>query len=369
MTVDFLILFEDCKVVNGYFHSLIYDLSRPSNSNKIPLSLALILPEFKENSIEEVLKKYPKESEVISEYIEFIVSNEFGIIGDEHLKNHLKPMEGIVDQPEVIENSIIQITNSNFAAAVDFIQDLKSKLCSRLELRIEDLDIDKFEKICKLFHDSIIKTVSLYSKFISESDNTKLEAIINNEDRIIEHFVYSAPFIKQNNKTNYRIESVDFTLDCGNIEQENFSINRESFFTNEAYNSCLYKKLSLNFQGKVCNCPSVQESKLQVDISNTDSFLKSSEYTFLAEMNKDEIEVCRDCEYRYMCLDCRVFTDSSSRKNARPSKCNYNPYIAKWSTEEGYRTLLECGVISNEHEFSIDHNRIVEVNKELWGEE
>ncbi len=36
--------------------------------------------------------------------------------------------------------------------------------------------------------------------------------------------------------------------------------------------------------------------------------------------------------------------------------------------EEDYFSLAECGVVSNETEFSIDHERIAEINKQLWGE-
>ena len=36
--------------------------------------------------------------------------------------------------------------------------------------------------------------------------------------------------------------------------------------------------------------------------------------------------------------------------------------------EEGYRTLAECGVVSNAEGFSIDHERIAAINAELWGE-
>ena len=86
-------------------------------------------------------------------------------------------------------------------------------------------------------------------------------------------------------------------------------------------------------------------------------------------IKKDNIEVCKDCEFRHICTDCRAFTDSNSRPNARPSKCQYNPYISKWSHEEGYKTLEECGVISNEKEFSIDHQKIAINNAMLKEEE
>lgn len=78
--------------------------------------------------------------------------------------------------------------------------------------------------------------------------------------------------------------------------------------------------------------------------------------------------VCKDCEFRSICSDCRIYTENNGNEYSKPINCTYNPYISKWSNEEGYRTLSECGVISNEHEFSIDHERIAAINKELWGE-
>lgn len=88
----------------------------------------------------------------------------------------------------------------------------------------------------------------------------------------------------------------------------------------------------------------------------------------LSKFDIDAVEVCKDCEFRYVCV-----TNIKRKKNQRntlinTTECNYNPYIAKWKGEDGYRTLSECGVISNEHEFSIDHERIAKINEELWGE-
>ena len=35
---DYLIVFEECKLVQGYYSSLLYDLTRPDNSNEVPKS-------------------------------------------------------------------------------------------------------------------------------------------------------------------------------------------------------------------------------------------------------------------------------------------------------------------------------------------
>ncbi len=50
-------------------------------------------------------------------------------------------------------------------------------------------------------------------------------------------------------------------------------------------------------------------------------------------LNKDNIEVCCGCEYRYCCFDCRPKAKkTSSEENfyAKPAECFYNPYTGKW---------------------------------------
>jgi radical SAM protein with 4Fe4S-binding SPASM domain len=42
---------------------------------------------------------------------------------------------------------------------------------------------------------------------------------------------------------------------------------------------------------------------------------------------KDDIESCRDCEYRYCCFDCRVKAENFYDK---PLNCLYNPYTGRW---------------------------------------
>lgn len=84
---------------------------------------------------------------------------------------------------------------------------------------------------------------------------------------------------------------------------------------------------------------------------------------------KDSTDVCKDCEFRHMCVDNRLPHQRTENEWYHQTECNYNPYIAKWQGEEGYRNLAECGVISNENGFSIDHEKIAEINKELWEED
>jgi radical SAM protein with 4Fe4S-binding SPASM domain len=50
-------------------------------------------------------------------------------------------------------------------------------------------------------------------------------------------------------------------------------------------------------------------------------------------INKDQIKVCQDCEFRYLCTDCRAFITTPEDKFSKPSKCTYNPYTGEWQND------------------------------------
>ncbi len=52
-------------------------------------------------------------------------------------------------------------------------------------------------------------------------------------------------------------------------------------------------------------------------------------------ITKDQIEVCKDCEFRYVCTDCRAYKENPEDDYSKPLKCGYNPYTniwGEWST-------------------------------------
>lgn len=48
------------------------------------------------------------------------------------------------------------------------------------------------------------------------------------------------------------------------------------------------------------------------------------------DINKDEINNCRDCEFRYICTDCRAYLSNPDDDYSQPLKCGYNPENCEW---------------------------------------
>ena len=47
-------------------------------------------------------------------------------------------------------------------------------------------------------------------------------------------------------------------------------------------------------------------------------------------IKKDDVTKCKDCEFRYICTDCRAYIADPSDIFSSLIKCQYNPYIAEW---------------------------------------
>ena len=58
--------------------------------------------------------------------------------------------------------------------------------------------------------------------------------------------------------------------------------------------------------------------------------LSHPDFKKLWNINKDQIEVCKDCEFRYICTDCRAYLEDPENIYSKPLKCGYNPYTCEW---------------------------------------
>ena len=147
----------------------------------------------------------------------------------------------------------------------------------------------------------------------------------------------------------------------------------DHFFESKLHHTYFNRKLYISSKGEIKNAPECEESFGNIsDLDIERDLLKIidkpdfQKYWFI---KKDDTEICRDCELRYMCVDNRLPIERNKSEWFHKKECQYNPYISKWKGEEGYKSLSECGVISNENGFSIDHKKIEQINAILWSEE
>lgn len=122
---------------------------------------------------------------------------------------------------------------------------------------------------------------------------------------------------------------------CGKVDLKYFNVNLRKVLEAINHNSCLHKKISIDKDGNIKNCPSMHQSFGNIKNTTLEEALHHRDFKKYWNLTKDKIEICKDCEFRYICTDCRAYTeqthiDKEGLDISKPLKCGYNPYKAEW---------------------------------------
>jgi len=331
-------------VVKGATNSMIYDLERMDNSNTIPDSIYEILTNYVNKTVEEIKAVYNNKYDVIiDEYFDFLIKNEYIFFCTKEELALFPTINFEWESPKTITNSIIDYDGTlNTSDYRKFIKELSKLGCEAVQIRsFVSVTLNELKEFIFLFEETSILSIELIFKFNADLSDNEIIELQKQYPRIRKVDIYSSP----NNKDDYFIThsqgNINPEKDCGKIESKFFSIGFETFSEAQCHNTCLNQKISVDRNGLIKGCPSMKQSFGNIAKNTINDVLEKKEVQKLWTINKDEIEICKDCEYRYCCTDCRVFTDHKDNNYSRPSKCNYNPYLGLWKGEEGYIDVLE----------------------------
>ena len=101
--------------------------------------------------------------------------------------------------------------------------------------------------------------------------------------------------------------------------------------------SCLLGKITITDTGDVLPCI-FSRSQIVGNVKKGDSLktiVAKKKLQKVWRITKDNVLVCQDCEYRYVCFDCRPLSGTSAQGrssyfHAPYPRCTYNPYTGQW---------------------------------------
>ncbi|WP_258099409.1 grasp-with-spasm system SPASM domain peptide maturase [Marinoscillum pacificum] len=331
MTKDYFILHGNCIPVKGATRSIICDLQL-GKYKYIPNELYDILNLSREHSITDLEEKFDlSEDGSLFHYFEALVKSGYGIFTNTPELFPVLDLE-FATYSEVT-NAIIDYNSTSTYNLISVIKQLEGLVCEAVQIRnFDGLNIDILEKISTTFSESSIPIFEIILKhdIIVEG---RLESILENNSRFRYVIVHSSPVDKsieiKNSKVHFTKKSIDSSSHCGQISSFFFTVNIESFTEALAYNSCLNKKISIDTNGEIKNCPSFEKSFGIINNTKLVDVLRNLEFKKVWKINKDQISTCKDCEFRYICTDCRAYTKNGGLFD-KPQKCSYNPYIGEW---------------------------------------
>lgn len=220
---------------------------------------------------------------------------------------------------------------------------------------------DEWLDVCKDLKVNI--AVSLYSSNPSIHDKItnlpgSLEMTIKNIKKIIKKEIplrvgivemqenkddidNTVQFLKNLGVTQIKIDKIRptgralLTSECYNycIDISKFpKCTSKNFIKRLIGHNCFLNKICISFDGSVYPCIMMRQISygniLDNDLKDIFFAEKTKEIRYLS---KDRINICKDCEYRYGCFDCRVIATSGDINNLfnKPSICIYDPIMGK----------------------------------------
>lgn len=368
MSQDYYKLFACCMPVRGYVRSAVYDIQRKDYCF-VPNDLCDILINEKNISLNELKLRYSEE--IIDTYFNYLFEEEICFPCDKEDLELFPELDIQWHIPFEFETAIVDFRQDTFGLLDRVVEELDIYAIPNVQIRIfEEINEEQLKKLVNKFTNTKMKFFEFilpncFSKeFIDKlaMKTTKISLIVltdsnQKERRDVEQArIFETP------------ERITSNSQCGFIQQEQFAIETRTYCESVQFNSCLHCKLGIDTEGNIKNCPSMSESFGNIKDTTIAEALKHPDFKKYWTISKDKIEVCKDCEFRHMCTDCRAYLKQADNIYSQPAKCNYNPYIAKWKGEDGYVSVEECGFYNEHGEFVLDKEKVDAYNLQLWGE-
>ncbi|TDW96960.1 SPASM domain peptide maturase of grasp-with-spasm system [Dinghuibacter silviterrae] len=238
------------------------------------------------------------------------------------------------ERPELITNAILDIDPQDPYDLSKAIKELVSVGCKAVQVRIFNEASPAFlGSVLTLFDRTPIEHIELLLKHSPLLEDQALLALCRPFPRVNAITLHSGP---ETPPTDYNRAGLTVTRvareirsssHCGVINPAFFNVTLENFLESHRFNSCLHKKISIDVHGQVKNCPSMEKSYGHISETRFLDVLDLEGFQDLWTVTKDQVDVCRQCEFRYICTDCRVYTSPEGK----PSKCSYDPFTATWA--------------------------------------
>ena len=340
MTEPVFVLFACCAPVRGARRSVVCDLQRQS-FHFIPNGLYEILTEHAGATVAEIRQRYGHEyDDEIDEYFEFLLHHELGFwCADPQGPERFPPLDLTWEAPERITNAILDVderSDHDFAKILGELDDLG---CKALEVRcFHRPALAELRALLDATRHGRLRSIDLLAGYSPELAPDALESLVKRYRRLSGVVIHSAPESRALAPDSagvvirYRREAIDSPRCCGQIHPGYFAIDVETFAEAQRHNTCLNRKISIDARGEIRNCPSLPRSFGNVRATSLHSALAERDFKALWSINKNQIAVCKDCEFRYICTDCRAYLRDAGDLYSKPSKCTYDPYTAEWQT-------------------------------------
>ncbi len=331
MISDYFQLYANCILVKGKKYSLIQDLQKGAYY-RFETNYYYLIKSLELTSILEFTKKNNLNYKELIDFLNIFVGNDLA-----HFTNYPKQFPKIgksTSTPFNIHDSIIEWSKHNFDQMKFILINLTEVGCQNIEVRnLSKSNINSFLIFLKKINTTRIRGVELIIEYNKEFTHEYLSNLLKSYPiitKIVIHNVNSLAAQKNETSIIYYIEKKLENNDCGTINKNLFKVNLSFYLESLKHNNCLHKKISIDKNGNLFNCPSSNLKLGNIKNDKIITVVNKENYKMLSNISKSKIETCEYCEYRYVCSDCRIFIENPENQFSKPLKCGYDPLTGNW---------------------------------------
>lgn len=236
----------------------------------------------------------------------------------------------------LIENALIDIDIQSNHDYSKIAFELEQLLCKSIQIRSYiQLNLNQIEDIIKTFIGKDFSSIEFIVKYNNQI-LAKDYLLLAKKYPSISFMIHSSPYNKFHRSLLHKVypivgyvqyvKQIISSPDCCGIIDTNNLVhpsNVHDYMEGILRNKCLNKKISIAANGDIKNCPSMKRKYGNIKDTSLIDVCAMKTFRSYWYITKDQIHVCKDCEYRYVCNDCRAFVKNKFEK---PIKCMYNPY-------------------------------------------
>src|SRR3972149_1382535 len=263
--LKYFLLYANCIPVKGAKRSIICDLQL-GRYKFIPNILFEILTKHRNFPLEKIKKSYNHTFDRgIDTYLKLLTDDEWGFYTND--PDVFPKMDLKWDFPGLISNAIIDVdkdSNHNYNTIFDQLDSLG---CTALQIRfLYNIDLVFLEKILNRTNNGNLSYIEIYLKYNSTLQISEIKKILIKNIRVRLIYIYGAgkneliEFDSNLGRIFFIRESISFSSHCGYVNDDYFQVNVSLFTESQKFNTCLNRKVTIDYKGQIKNCPYTNET-------------------------------------------------------------------------------------------------------------
>ncbi len=332
-TSEYVKVFSDCILVTGAKNNALYDLTRKKfeifNLEQAEWFQDLNLKKYKD------VKRLSSKNKEYGNFIDFLFEREFIFLCLEDELQYFPELKKEWFHPSKISNLILIQTLDSDESIFKYLNDLESLGLLHVQIFLLDkVSNDRISKLLSAFSKLSIKSIELFSRYdiakhlISSSEfyasnklitvtitNCKKFQLINKSSEI----PFNILFLKNDIKEIFENRFVDSNY---------FTVDIRLYTEALTYNTFFNRKIIVDEKNNILKALTGDTYFNLADVDMA-KLVETVNFQKLWKVKKDDIKICQDCEFRYMCVDSREPILKEGEWTFE-NGCDYDPYSGVW---------------------------------------